>query len=372
LNRARTILFVSALTALVISLLGAQSKEKDASRYKVGLADRTFTPDGPYNWRGAKTHGLISVIWYPAKSSSVEQAQWIGPPDRPLLSAGRAMKDAALIAAPSKLPLILLSHGTGGSALNMAWLGTGLASHGYIAVAVNHPGNNGYDGYTPQGFSTWWERARDLSLATDKMLADSTFGHRIDAKRIGAAGFSLGGYTMIEIAGGITDPDALFEFCKSSRGDGICRSPPEFPNLLEEWKRLSTTDAEFQQALAHASDSFRDPRVRAAFAMAPALGPAFSEESLVKISIPVEIVAGSADENVPVASSARYFVDHIPGAKLTLFPEVGHYVFLPTCTEEGRKSLALLCTDTAGVDRAAIHAKTTKMALRFFEANLKR
>ena len=35
----------------------------------------------------------------------------------------------------------------------------------------------------------------------DKILVvDSTFGARIESKRIGAAGFSLGGYTMIEIA----------------------------------------------------------------------------------------------------------------------------------------------------------------------------
>jgi dienelactone hydrolase len=32
------------------------------------------------------------------------------------------------------------------------------------------------------------------------MLADSEFGSHIDSNRIAAAGFSLGGYTMIEIA----------------------------------------------------------------------------------------------------------------------------------------------------------------------------
>jgi len=43
-------------------------------------------------------------------------------------------------------------------------------------------------------------------------MKDSTFGTRIDGSRIGAAGFSLGGYTMIEIAGGITDPAAFMDF----------------------------------------------------------------------------------------------------------------------------------------------------------------
>lgn len=75
---------------------------------------------------------------------------------------------------------------------------------------------------------------------------------------------------------------------------------------------------------------------------------------------------------LPVTSSAKYFAAHIPGAKLTIFPgEVGHYVFLPSCTEQGRKTLPLLCTDGLGVDRDAIHTKTTDLALSFFAANLK-
>ena len=96
----------------------------------------------------------------------------------------------------------------------MAWFGCTLAANGYIAVAVNHPGNNGAEGYTVLGFSTWWERARDLSTVIDAMLADPAFGSRIDARRIGAAGFSLCGYTVIEIAGGITVPADFTAFPK--------------------------------------------------------------------------------------------------------------------------------------------------------------
>ncbi|HXN22751.1 MAG TPA: peptidase [Candidatus Dormibacteraeota bacterium] len=395
MNRAQTILLVLILL-LIPSLLCAQGRKQSdgqvskqsykqnrkqtnkhaggqtAPLYKVGLSYRTFTVEGSYNWREAKTHGLTSVIWHPTDAAAAEQPQWIGPPDGPLLSAGKAMKDTALVSSPAKFPLILLSHGTGGSALNMAWLGTTLAAHGYIAVAVNHPGNNGNDGYTPQGFSIWWERARDLSVAIDKMLVDSTFGARIDSKRVGAAGFSLGGYTMIEIAGGITDPANFFAFCETPNADGICKSPPEFPDLLERFDQLAKNDAAFQEALHHASDSYRDARVRAVFAMAPALGPAFPAEPLGKISIPVGIVAGAADESFPVASSAKYFAAHIPGAKLTIFAgAVGHYVFLPSCTEQGRKTLTLLCTDGPGVGREAIHSKTRDLALSFFAVNLK-
>lgn len=117
----------------------------------------------------------------------------------------------------------------------LGWLGTALASHGYIVAAVNHPGNNGVEPYTVRGFSTWWERARDLNVVIDNLLTDPTLGSHIDNERIGAAGFSLGGYAMIEIAGGITDPAAFKEFCASPRADGICKSPPEFPTLVEDF-----------------------------------------------------------------------------------------------------------------------------------------
>ncbi|MBZ5538691.1 MAG: peptidase [Acidobacteriia bacterium] len=364
------VLFVSALLFIFCGSMPGQGKE--APLFKVGVEYRSISVDKPYNWRDAKTHALMASIWYPAAPDSDEQPQLMGPADRQLFELGRAATKATLASSPAKFPLIVLSHGTGGSALQMVWLGSFLAAHGYIAAAVNHPGNNAVEAYTAQGFSTWWERARDLSTLIDSLLADSTFGSRIDPGRIGAAGFSLGGYTMIEIAGGITERAAFTEFCKSPRADDICKSPPEFPQLFEDFDRLSKTDPDFQTALRHASDSFRDPRVRAVFAIAPALGPAFRPASLARIAIPVEIVAGANDTNVPIASSAQYFAANISKAKLTVFPgKVGHYVFLDTCTDRGKNSLPMLCQDAPGVDRNAIHAKTATLALQFFAGNLK-
>ena len=151
----------------------------------------------------------------------------------------------------------------------------------------------------------------------DNLLADPQFGPRIDPHRIGAAGFSLGGYTMIEIAGGITDPAVFFGYCDAHPDDGICKSPPEFPTLVEDFKKLMK---ERPELFSNASNSYRDLRVKAVFAMAPALGPAFKPESLKKIAIPVEIVAGESDTNVPIASSAKYFASNISDAKLHIFP----------------------------------------------------
>lgn len=357
---------------LLPSTVSHATQTQEKPQFKVGVQNRTLTVDQPYDWRGAATHALTTVIWYPAEAAAVEKPQWIGPSQSPLFSAGSAAPEAPLVASPAKFPLIVLSHGTGGSALSIAWIGTALAAHGYIAAAVNHPGNNATEAYTAQGFSTWWERARDLSVVIDRMLADPTFGPRIDSHRIGAEGFSLGGYTMIEIAGGTTDVDAYLAFCKSPRADAICQSPPEFPDLVGQFNKLRDTDPEFQAALRHAADSYRDPRVRAVFALAPALGPAFTPASLRRIAIPVEIVAGASDPIVPLASSARYFAAHIPGAKLVILPGgVAHYTFLDSCTDAGRKRLPQLCADAPDVNRDAIHARANDLALGFFAAHLK-
>lgn len=348
---------------------GAQS----GHTYKVGVTQRKFSPSEPYNWRGAATHALLTTVWYPADAGAKEEPQVIGSPQAPFAFMGKAAPEAALTPAPQRFPLILLSHGTGGTAASLAWLGTELAAHGYIAAAVNHPGNNGLEAYTTQGFVLWWERARDLSVVIDKMLADSAFGKRIDSKRIGAAGFSLGGYTMIEIAGGITQLSLFRDFCNSPRRDGICADPPEFPGLIakiENADDLAKSDPEVRTSLQRAGNSYRDPRVRAVFAMAPALGPAFQPESLKKISIPVAIVAGTADANVPIGSSAEFFKNQIPGAELTLLPGATHYVFLFTCGEQGKNTRPVMCIDPAGIDRTAIHEKAARLALEFFGKHL--
>ena len=359
------------LSAAAFCLLQpAAAAEASGSTYNAGVVHRTFLPKGPYDWRGAETHELIATVWYPAVSTAHEEPQWIGPAAAPVARAGEAAPDAALPPSPRRFPLIVISHGTGGSASAMAWLGARLARRGFIAVAVNHPGNTGLEPYTPQGFTLWWLRARELSVVIDGMLADPEFAHRIDSRRIGAAGFSLGGYTMIEIAGGRTSP-AFFYFCGKHRHDRKCASPPEFPTLGAEVTRLMKTDARYRAAIREASASYRDPRVRAVFAVAPALGAVFVPDTLAKIATPVEIVAGSADPIEPVAGNAKYLAAHIPGSRLVLFPGVGHYTFWATCTAGGSKAEPELCIDRPGTNRHRIHVRTAELAAAFFSSRLK-
>ncbi|HUB96988.1 MAG TPA: alpha/beta hydrolase [Stellaceae bacterium] len=340
---------------------------------KVGTATRPFVPPEPYDWRGAASHVLLTTLWYPADPGANETPQQIGPPgEPPRFEAGSAAVGAALPPGPAKFPLILLSHGTGGAAVALAWLGTALAAHGYVVAAVNHPGNNALEPYTTQGFTLWWERARDLSAVLDALLADRQFGPRIDPDRIGAAGHSLGGFTVIEVAGGIGSSKQLQAACTALPGDANCEAPPEFSDLGAKAAALAQRDPAYAAALQRGGASHRDPRIRAVFAMAPALGPSFTPESLKTIAVPVAIVAGADDRIAPPETSAKFIAGLIPNAKLTIFPgAVGHYVFTDLCTEAGRTASPALCVDAPGVDRESVHRQTAEDAIAFFDAALR-
>ena len=295
--------------------------------------------------------------------------EWIGPPVVPFFSAGNAALDAPPVSGPRR-PLILLSHGNGGTASGLAWFGTALAAHGFIVVAVNHPGNNALEGSTVDGFSLFWLRAVDLSAIIGAVLDDKLFGRLIDPARIGAAGHSFGGYTVIATAGGIADPSLLEAFCRSPDADVLCK-PPEVNEMRAKRLALLSSDPEFRQRYSQAGKSFRDDRIRAAFALAPGPGPVFTLESLGKILIPVAIVTGTADEITPPASGAEALAKAMPYATLTFFQHAGHFVFLGTCTLVGRMFMRDPCVDLDGTDRDAVHVETIKLALDFFTVNLR-
>jgi predicted dienelactone hydrolase len=365
INRRRLLALTLAFGAA--ACFGKEKKKEAPILHPVGFSFRSFATPPDYNWRGSTEHVLGGVVWYPAESGAEEKEQYVGPPGDPLFYAGRAAKDATFAPSFGTYPLVALSHGTGGSALQMAWLGTYLAARGYIVVAVNHPGNNAVTGYTTQGFVEGWERAKDISTAISGMLSDSRFGERIDPGRIGAAGFSYGGYTMMELAGATTDSNRLLAWCEQVKS--AC-NPPEMPDLMDKFHAIQQ-QADVQDAIHHAGDSYRDPRIRAVFAIAPAVARGFTPESLQKIDIPVEIVAGAGDPIAPPADNAQFFAQNIKRAKLTILPGgVAHYTFLDVGTETGKKQLPQLFIDNPGVDREAIHTQVAQMAADFFDAEL--
>ncbi len=151
----RCFILGSLIAALVVSA---------AAAFPVGERHATTIEPSAALRDAAHSGQLRITVWYPAVAGAAEAPLEIGPPGRPLFTPGVAAPEAAF-ADNRPRPVILLSHGFGGTARMMAWFGTSLAREGYIIVAVDHPGNNGRDPMTVAGAVLFWLRPGDLAAA---------------------------------------------------------------------------------------------------------------------------------------------------------------------------------------------------------------
>lgn len=339
--------------------------------YKAGQQFRAWEDTTRRHWSQPGARPLSTVIWYPADDAAQEADELLGAPEPLFLLRGVA-HDAPLRASPQALPVVLLSHGTGGSALQLGWLGRALAARGYVVAAVNHHGNTSREPYLPHGFLLWWERAKDLTAVLDQLLADPFLAHRLDLSRVGAAGFSLGGYTAVLAVGGRCSREHFLAFSRA-RGEEVPLGPREFPDVGKIWDELMETDPVFRRSVAAHSDSYRDARIRAAFLMNPALGAAFDAAGLAHIDVPVHVVVTEGDTETPPQLNGCRYAQLIANAGLThIEGPAGHYVFLAEATDAGRKALPELCVDDPTVDRRALHERVASLAGSFFDEALAR
>jgi predicted dienelactone hydrolase len=245
-------------------------------------------------------------------------------PNRPRPVRVTLWRSAHHDASPSsseRTPAVLISHGTGGAARQLAWLAEPLAEAGFTVAGVDHHGNNLVDGYLPQGFAFEWERARDLSFALDALSADAdgTLGP------VGAAGFSSGGYAAAALVGARISAQVLEAI---AAGRFALPEIPEFPGLPDAL-RAAVSETELAQAMAAGVANYSDVRVAAAFLICPAIGRQLAPESLRRVTSPVRVWWAGADTIAPAQDNALLYRDTIPDATgESAGPNVEHYHFL--------------------------------------------
>ncbi|MFZ5443783.1 MAG: alpha/beta hydrolase family protein [Myxococcota bacterium] len=331
----------------------------------VGLSMHRWADPSRRAWTGDAPRPLVTAVWYPVAATTT-QAPW----QVAIFEAGLNAIDAPPLAG--RFPLIILSHGTGGAAASIAWLAEALAANGNVVAVVNHHGNTAAeDALRLEAQLVWWDRPRDVRRVIDLLLADPTFGPHLDAARIGVAGFSLGGYTALASVGARLELARYRAWCGEHPQDVTCALPPEAAGHTEAELEHLLEAPRLKAELEHAGDDFADPRIKAAFVIAPVLAPAFAPESLARVAVPVELVVGAADDQSAPATNAEPLSRALAHAAVTVLPGVGHYTFLSVCTPKGRRFVPQLCADPPGVDRDAVHTDVALRAQRFFEQALR-
>ncbi|MEM9045492.1 MAG: alpha/beta fold hydrolase [Pseudomonadota bacterium] len=305
------------------------------------------------NWQNSGARPIAWTAWYPSRRVASSKQ-----PEPGFFESGDIVLDAPLTGI-SRLPVVLMSHGTGGRAESLSWLARYLAKAGYVVLAANHHGNTGLEPYTAEGFICWWERASDLSFLLTQMSQDAFFGHRLDLDRVFAVGFSLGGYTVLTMAGAQT---SLEEFQRWRTENGIADvGPREFPNVGSHVPGLISSSAAFRASWARSADDFTDSRLKKIAAIAPAPPVrSFTRSSVAEIDLPVLLLTGGNDVEAPSEHCADWLMrQNNSFERVDLGREVGHYTFLEFPSNKELIGQEPLFTDHITVDRVEVHNQSS-------------
>lgn len=293
---------------------------------------------------------------------AVQDATASDPDDRPL--AIRIWHSENLTKG-APLPLIAISHGTGGSLAGHTDTARALAAAGFVVVSVSHTGDNYMDeSYVGRGLHLIG-RPRHISRVIDYMLTTWTNHRHVDPGRIGAFGHSAGGFTALVLAGG--KPDI-------ARGEAHCIAHPE----AWDCDYLRRHGFEFASSPRFPPSAWRqDPRIKAAVIAAPAVAYVFDPQGLTGVTIPIQLWVAGHDS----------VVDDSPAIIRRLLPRApeyhfvagaGHLSFVTPC---GRNEALIArtastdgrldwCSDADGFDRAGFHDQFNAAAIAFFKRTL--
>jgi len=273
-----------------------------------------------------------------------------------------------------KFPVVVFSHGMGGSRAGYSYIGEHLASHGYIVVVPTHAGSDTAairdamieqakkDGGARRGLlqrrgrgagqgvgqgvgldliaentsdpENLRQRPRDVSFVIDQIAKDEELGPIADLDRVAVAGHSFGSYTSLAVAGMLVDLSGE----KAGKGEPA---------------------------------SFRDARVKAVVAMSPqgtgAMG--IHAGAWEPITIPVMMLTGTKDYGQGERSAAwrREGFEGMKGAAawLVTITDATHMTF------SDNAGLALRPGASAAAGHEKHRALTLAVTTAFLDASLK-
>jgi predicted dienelactone hydrolase len=386
----RIVLF--GLIALLMMPLIVHAQRPDAPRYgqrgpyPVGTQDLVIDDgQGP---------PLNATLWYPAlnpegreETDSYQVGMFMLP--------GRALRDAVPDLAHGPYPLVLFSHGNSGYRFQSVFFTEHLASHGFVVLAADHPGNTGIDQITNpaefpanliRSFGTRpLEELRQIAYMDRATVEGGDLAGLVDMERMAVSGHSFGGYTALSVAGARLDFAAMADWC-SRPLDVDPRLPVPVPDYTGREQIAIQRGACFvSESVARIAEArglsappeglwpaTTDPRLDAVVAMAPWNTPAFGADGLAALNVPALVLVGSADDvTIPVRDGYAAYRDIASARKtLVVFENAGHYVFADGCSDLLlRFGLFDSCSDPVW-DMDRVHDLTNHFTTAFLLAHL--
>lgn len=245
--------------------------------------------------------GVLPVtLVYP--TASAERSVTIGP------FSIRVAPDAPPL--PGHRPLIVISHGTGGSAVADHALAAALARAGFVVAQPLHQGDNYLDA-RDAGPVAFERRPSEVSAVIDDLARDPRWRQHLDLRKVGVHGMSAGGVTALSMAGAQWNLLTMVRHCNrhreadagfcfqgavtaEARADRVQRY--ERARWVPDWfMPASTKTLHGGRSVQSGEDPRPDPRIESVSLAVP-VAAIFTAESLARIRIPVFVVAAQDDQ----------------------------------------------------------------------------
>lgn len=259
-----------------------------------------------------------------------------------------------LALASGQRSLIVLSHGTAGSALSDHALANTLARAGIVVAQPEHRGDNWRD-FSRAGPTSWQTRPQDVSDTIEAVARDPVLAPLVNTRRVGVHGMSAGGVTGLAMAGAQWRMLNLVQHCAQHLGEdiGFCLNglgAQAAQQILRKTqftlaKLLTENNAPDALKTLHGGRSVTpdprpDPRVAAVSLLVP-VGAIFTAESLSRIRVPVGLTVAKADEVLIPRFHSEYIQQHCASCRLlSSHAGSGHFDWLAPWPAEIARSVS--------------------------------
>ncbi|MGY0561180.1 alpha/beta hydrolase family protein [Luteimonas sp. A277] len=255
--------------------------------------------------------------------------------------------------AGESLPLVVISHGHGGTLLGHHDTATALADAGFVVVSLNHPGDTFGDDSGAYRVAIFESRPRDVSRVLSFMLEEWPARGQLDHDAVGVFGFSRGGYTALALAGAKPNVTAA--------GQRLCSRWWSLIMPMCREIRFSAPELEPQA----------DPRIRAAVVVDPL--NLFDDAGLQSVRVPVQLWASELGGDGVEFEHIEAIRTALPQApEYHVAKGAGHFAYLAPCAPRLAETAREICEDPEGFDRVAWHRAMNEAVVSFLKRHLSR